>query len=68
MTHLLIIILTYNYIIQLVEDWNIDAPSYTFTKLDSDDASVREFVNGFLKRDRGDMFEGLAIKDVKIFK
>lgn len=54
--------------LQLVEDWNIDAPSYTFTKMDSEDPGVREFVNGFLRRDRGDEFEGLPIKDVKIFK
>jgi elongation factor 1-gamma len=60
----------------LCEDWNIDAPSYTFTKLDSDDPNVREYVNGFMRRDRGDLFnlelngkaEELPIRDLKIFK
>lgn len=51
-----------------MEDWNIDAPSYKFEKLDSDSTEVREFVNGFMIRDRGDEFEGKKIRDVKIFK
>ena len=32
---------------QLVEDWNIDAESYTFTKLDPDNEADRETVNKY---------------------
>ena len=53
---------------QLVEDWNVDAPSYTFTKLDSDNEEDRKMVNEYLLW-KGD-FEGRGPEpqDGKIFK
>ncbi len=51
---------------QLVEDWNIDAGSYTFTRLDVDKQEDRETVNKFLLWE-GD-FGGKRIADGKIYK
>lgn len=51
---------------QLVEDWNIDAESYTFTKLDPDNEADRETVNKYFLWE-GD-FGGRNVADGKIFK
>ena len=53
---------------QLVDSWNIDAPSYNFTKLDPDSEEDRKFVNEFLlwKGDFGG--RGPEPVDGKIFK
>lgn len=52
--------------LQLVEDWNIDAESYTFTKLDPDSETDRATVNKYLLWE-GD-FGGKQVADGKIFK
>ena len=52
---------------QLVESWNTDAPSYTFTKLDPDNEEHRKMVNDFLAWKEN--LEGRGpIVDGKIFK
>lgn len=51
---------------QLVEDWNIDAGSYTFTKLDPDSVEDRAIVDKYLLWE-GD-FGGKKVADGKIFK
>lgn len=48
------------------EDWNIDAPSYTFKKLDPDNPDTRKMVNEYLLWE-GD-FEGRTVNQGKIFK
>lgn len=49
---------------QLVEDWNVDAESYDFTKLDPD--TDRDTVNKFFSWE-GD-FGGLRVADGKVYK
>ena len=53
---------------QLVDDWNIDAPSYSFSKLDLEKEETRKLVNEYLLW-TGD-FEGRGPEPVdgKIFK
>ena len=51
--------------LQLNEDWNIDAGSYTFTKLDPDNEEHRQTVNKFFLWE-GDF--GGEVADGKIFK
>ena len=53
---------------QLVEDWNVDAPSFTFTKLDADNEEHRKLVNEYWSW-QGD-FDGRGPEpiDGKIFK
>ena len=54
-----------------MEDWNIDAPSYTFTKLDPDSDEDRATVNKYLLWE-GDFSDENGkqrpVKDGKIFK
>lgn len=52
--------------LQLVSDWNIDAPSYTFSKLDPDSETDRATVNKYLLWE-GD-FDGREVADGKVFK
>ena len=49
-----------------MEDWNVDAPSFNFVKLDPDDEANRETVNKFFLWE-GD-FGGKEVADGKIFK
>lgn len=49
-----------------MEDWNIDAPSYTFTKLDPDSEEDKKTIDKFLLWE-GD-FGGKTVADGKIFK
>jgi len=49
-----------------VEDWNVDAPSYTFTKLDPDSEEDKQTINKFFLWE-GD-FGGRPVADGKIFK
>ena len=49
----------------MVEDWNYDAGSYTFTKLDPDNEEHRKTVNKFFLWE-GDF--GGEVADGKIFK
>lgn len=51
---------------ELVEDWNIDAESYTFTKLDPDNPEHHKMVDQYLLWE-GD-FGGKELADGKIFK
>ena len=52
--------------LQLSEDWNIDAPSYEFTKMDPDNEADKKYFNDYLLWE-GD-FGGKAVADGKIFK
>lgn len=54
------------FLLQLVEDWNYDAGSYTFTKLDPDNLDHRKTVNEYLLWE-GD-FGGKEVADGKILK
>ena len=49
-----------------MQDWNIDAESYAFTKLDPDNPDVRKTVNEFFLHE-GD-FGGKEVADGKIYK
>ena len=51
---------------QLVEDWNIDAGSYSFKKLDVTNQDHKKTINEFLLWE-GD-FGGKEVADGKIFK
>ena len=51
---------------QLVPDWNVDAPSYDFKKLDPTNEEHRQIVNKYLLWE-GD-FGGKEVADGKIFK
>ena len=51
---------------QLVDDWNIDAGSYSFKKLDPDNEEDRTTVTKYLLWE-GD-FGGKRVADGKIFK
>ena len=51
--------------VQLVPDWNIDAPSYEFKKLDSSNEEHRAIVNKYFSWE-GDF--GGTVQDGKIFK
>ena len=51
---------------ELVPDWNIDAPSYKFTKLDPENQEHREMFNTFLLQDG--VIEGKTVEDAKTFK
>ena len=53
---------------QLVEDWNVNAPSFTFTKLDADNEEHHKLVNEYWSW-QGD-FDGRGPEpiDGKIFK
>ena len=53
-------------VLQLVEDWNIDAESHSFTKLDPDSEADKAVVNKYLLWEGN--FGGKAVKDGKIFK
>jgi len=52
--------------LQLTEDWNIDAPSYEFTKLNPDSNKDKDTINKYLLWE-GD-FGGREVADGKIFK
>jgi len=52
--------------LQLNEDWNIDAPSYKFTKLDVDNPDHKKIINEYLLWE-GD-FGGKTFNQGKIFK
>ena len=52
--------------LQLVDDWNTDAPSYDFTKLNPDSDEDRATIDKFLLWE-GD-FGGRAVADGKVFK
>lgn len=52
--------------VQLVEDWNVDAESYNFRKLDPDDETDRKTINKYLLWE-GD-FGGKNVADGKVFK
>lgn len=52
--------------VQLVEDWNVDAVSYAFTKLDPDKEQDKATVNKFFSWE-GD-FGGKKVADGKVFK
>jgi len=52
--------------LQLNEDWNIDAPSYKFTKLDVDNPDHKKIINEYLLME-GD-FGGKTFNQGKIFK
>ena len=54
------------FLVQLVEDWNIDAESYDWTKLDPDSEEDRAEINKFLLWE-GD-FGGRVVADGKVFK
>lgn len=49
-----------------MEDWNVDASSYSFTKLDPDCETDRDIVNKYFLWD-GD-FGGKPVADGKVFK
>ena len=51
---------------QLNEDWNIDAPSYEYKKLDPTNEEHRQMINKYLLWE-GD-FGGREVQDGKIFK
>lgn len=51
--------------IQLVEDWNMDAGSYTFVKLDPSNPDHKKMVNEYLLWE-GEF--GKEVADGKIFK
>ncbi|XP_020604178.1 probable elongation factor 1-gamma [Orbicella faveolata] len=51
---------------RLNEDWNIDAPSYKFTKLDVDNPDHKKIINEYLLME-GD-FGGKTFNQGKIFK
>lgn len=51
---------------ELVEDWNVDAPSYKFTKLDVENADHKKLINEYLLME-GD-FGGKTVNQGKIFK
>ena len=55
-------------IFELNEDWNVDAPSYKFTKLDPNAESTKTAITEFFKWEGA--FEGIdgELKDGKIFK
>ena len=57
------VILTY---LQLNEDWNIDAPSYKFTKLDVENPEHKKIINEYLLME-GD-FGGKTFNQGKVFK
>ena len=59
-------LLLHYYPLQLVPDWNIDAPSYDFKKLDPSKEEDRQIVNKYLLGE-GD-FGGKEVADGKIFK
>lgn len=54
-----------------MEDWNVDAPSYTFTKLDPDSEGDRATINKYLLWE-GDFSDESGkqrpVADGKIFK
>lgn len=49
----------------LRDDWNIDAPSYKFTKLDSTNEEHRRMVNAYLVQEE---IDGREVVDAKTFK
>ncbi|XP_073247487.1 elongation factor 1-gamma-like [Porites lutea] len=51
----------------LCEDWNIDAPSYKFTKLDVDNPEDKKKISDYLKQDEGDLMNH-GYNQGKIFK
>lgn len=53
--------------LQLVEDWNTDAPSYSFRKLDPDNEEHQKMVNEFLLWE-GNFPGGREVADGQIFK
>ena len=54
------------YFVQLNEDWNIDAPSYDFTKLNPDSDEDKATINKYLLWE-GD-FGGKEVADGKVLK
>ena len=52
--------------LQLNEDWNIDAPSYKFTKLDVENPEHKKIINEYLLME-GD-FGGKTFNQGKVFK
>jgi elongation factor 1-gamma len=55
-------------IFELNEDWNVDAPSYKFTKLDPSAEDTKVMVSEFFKWEGAFAHCGGAFKDGKIFK
>lgn len=53
--------------LQLCEDWNIDAPSYKFTKLDVDNPEDKKKISDYLKQEEGDLMNH-GFNQGKIFK
>ena len=52
--------------LQLVDDWNIDAPSYKFDRLDPENPQDKETINKYFLWE-GD-FDGRDVLDGKVFK
>ena len=52
---------------QLCEDWNVDAPSYKFTKLDVDKPEDKKMIEDYLRQEEGDL-KNHRFNQGKIFK
>ena len=52
---------------QLWDSWNVDAPSYKFTKLDVDNPEDKKKISDYLKQEEGDLVNH-GFNQGKIFK